>query len=261
MMRTIKLMWLTAFALCAFAALAANASASLPEFLAGKTGICELSVNRPPGETRGPYPNEDACLEFRNRGTGDWYELVSSFTSTSEANHLVAGSNKINCTKDTGEGLLTGDKLVQEVLVAFTGCKVESLFACSTTSAKAEEIMTARLKGALGYINKSTKLVGIKLEPESGTEFTTGEIECAGINIKVTGSLIADMTPVNTKTTTGTLEFKASGTKQVDESIEIEGKTETGVKLKASVHGEPAVEASDEMTDSLTFKESVELMA
>jgi hypothetical protein len=261
MMRTIKLIGITAFAWCAFAAMAASASASLPEFLAGKTGVCELSASRPPGETRGPYPNEDACLEFRNRGTGDWYELVTGFTSSSQADHLVAGSNKINCTKDSDEGLITGDKLVQEVLIAFTGCKAEGLFACSTKGAKAEEIMTTGLKGPLGYINKSTKLVGIKLEPESGTEFTAGEIECIGIKVKVTGSLIADATPVNTKTTTGTLEFKASGAKQANESIEVEGKTETGVKLKASVNGEPAVEASDETTDSLTFKEIVELMA
>jgi hypothetical protein len=261
MMRTTRLIGLTALALCAFAAMAASASASLPEFLAGKTGICELSASRPPGTTRGPYPNEDACLEFRNRGTGDWYELVTAFTSTSEASHLVAGSDTINCTKDKDEGLLVGDKLVQEVLVAFTGCKVDGLIACSSKGAKAEEIMSAELKGPLGYINKSTKLVGIKLEPESGTEFTAGEIECVGIKVKVTGSLIGDATPVNTKTTKGTLEFKASGAKQADESIEIEGKTETGVKLKASVSGEPAVEASEETTDSLSYPIEVELMA
>ncbi len=260
MMRTTRLIGLTAFALWAFAATATSASASLPEFLAAKGGICELSVSRPPGTTRGPYPSEDLCLQFMSRGSGDWYELVTAITSTSEAGNLVAGSNTIHCKKDSGEGLSAGKRLVLEVLVAFTGCEL-GLFECSTKGAKAEEIMTAALKETLGYINKSTKLTGIKLEPESGTEFTAGEIECASTKVKVTGALIGDATPVNTKTTKGTLEFKASGTKQAHELIEIEGKTETGIKLNVSVNGEPAVGASEETTESLTFNEMVELMA
>jgi hypothetical protein len=262
MMRTIRLIGLTAFALCAFAAMAASASASLPEFLGGGTGICELLASAPPPPYRGPYPNEELCLGYMQRGSGDWYELVTGFTSTSEADHLVAGSNKVNCTKDTDEGYIGSKKTIEEVLVAFTGCKLELLsIACSSKGAKTEEIMTAKLKGTLGYINKSTKLVGIKLEPESGSEFTAGEIECLGTKVKVTGGLIADAKPVNTKTTTGTLEFKASGSKQADELIEIEGKDETGIKLKASVNGEPAIEASEETTDSLSFTKEVELMA
>jgi hypothetical protein len=253
---------MAAIVVIAFVAMETGASASLPEFLAGRVGGgCFLSATRPPGAVRGPYPNEDLCLQFAQRGTGDWYELVSAFTSTSGAGHLVAGSNKINCTKDTNTGDITGKKTVGEMLVTFTGCKLLEAFECKSKGAKAEEIMTVDLKGPLGYINKSTKLVGVKLEPETASEYTEGEIECASNKVKVTGAVIGDVSPTNKKSTTETLEFKASGAKQANELIEIEGKDETGIKLRSSLNGGTAEEASEETTDTLTFEELVELMA
>lgn len=259
-MRTIRLIGLAAFALCAFAAIAASASASLPEILSNNTG-CDLSASRP-ARSVGPYPGEVQCLNSAGQGSGDWWFLGGAFTSTSTTDHLVAGSNKINCTKDSDEGLIGGKKSVGELLITFSGCKLE-LFGieCKSKGAKPEEIMTVKLRGTFGYINKSTKLVGIKLEPESGTEFTQGEVECVGTKVKVTGSLIGVVSPVNTKSTSGTIELTASGSKQAHELIEIGEKDETGVKLKASLNGEPAMEASEETTDTLTFEEAVELMA
>jgi len=262
-MRTIRLIGLTAIAMIAFAAMAANASAVLPEFLPAKSR-CELST-KPLPLAQGPFTEEERCLHNKIQDpTGDWWYLYLKFTSTSGTGHLVTGGNKINCTKDTNSGFITTSKTVGLVLVTFTGCKLEAffeIFECKSKGAAKEEIMTVNLKGTLGYINKSTKLVGVKLEPETASEYTEGEIECAGNKVKVTGAVIGDASPTNTKSTTGTLEFKASGTKQGAESIEIEGKTETGIKLKSSLNGGAAEEAAEETTDTLTFSESVELMA
>ncbi len=253
-MRPAGLIVISAFA---FVAMTANASAGLPEFLGA--GSCDLSILRPP-LSLGPYPSEVNCLMV-SPGAGDWWWLPVDFTSTSGAGSLVAGSNKINCTKDTNEGETTSPKTIGKVLFAFTGCKLETSSECKSKGAKVEEIMTAKLKGALGYINKSTKLVGVKLEPESGSEYTEGEIECAGKKIKVTGSIIGRITPINTKSATSILTFTRSGTKQGVELIEIEGKDLTGIKLQSSLNGGMAEEAAEETLDTITFKHEVELMA
>lgn len=257
-MRIMRLAGLIVISVFAFVAMTANASAGLPEFLGG--GACDLSAIRPPTSI-GPYPSEVECLRAANFSSGDWWWLPVGFTSTSGASSLAAGRSKINCTKDTSEGETTSVETIGKVLFAFTGCKLEAFFECKSKGAKAEEIMTAKLKGTLGYINKSTKLVGVKLEPESGSEYTEGEIECAGVKGKVTGSVIGDITPTNTKATTGTLTLTRSGTKQGAELIEIEGKDETGVKLKFSLDGGVAEEAAEETSDTITFKQEVELMA
>lgn len=187
-----------------------------------------------------------------------------TFTSVSGAGELVSGGSTIKCTADTNTGEITGANTVGKVVVKFTKCTVKILFTfpCKTKNApNAEEIITKPLVGTLGYINKAEKTVGLKLKPEAGEEYTEGEIECAGQNIRVKGAVIGKVTPVNTSSTTGTLTFTNSGTKQVPEEIEISGTVETGIHLVSSLNGGTFEASAEKTTDEITFTNAVEVKA
>lgn len=125
----------TVFAVCA--AVAASASAALPEFT-------------------GPFPK--------------------TFTSKSKASVLeTVGKTKVKCTADTNAGEITGPKS-DLVTVRFTGC-VALKFQCGTPGAAPGEIVTGVLTSMLGYINIEKKEVGIDLSNPAGaliTEFFCG---------------------------------------------------------------------------------------
>lgn len=188
-----------------------------------------------------------------------------TFTSTSGVSTLAAGAFTITCEKDTNAGEITGAKTVGKVVVKFTKCTIKVLFTfeCKSKGAANGEIVTNALKGTLGYIEGYGSGVGLKLEPETASEYTNGEIECAGSNkVKVTGAVIGEVTPINTSSTKGELIFKRTGTKQESgEEIEIEHVRYEHVKLMSSLNGGTAGPAAEETTDKITFKEAVEVKA
>lgn len=189
--------------------------------------------------------------------------LPDTFTSVSGEGHLVAGSNTITCTKDTNEGEVNGAKTVAKLVVKFTGCSITVIFKfeCKSKGAAPGEIVTRPLEGALGYINKTAKTVGLKLQPAGGGEYTEGEIECASQKVRVTGAVIGVVSPTNTLSTKGTVDFTRSGTKQVPEEIEINGVVETGVKLSSTLNGGSPEEAAEETLDEITFAKAIEVTA
>jgi hypothetical protein len=141
----------------------------------------------------------------------------------------VDGAGKLETTKgetvecsggrDTGE--ITGAKQASDVLISYTGCRAKvglEEWKCQS-GATAEEIKTFDLLGRLGFINKTNKEVGILFNPETGkannpknlfAEFECTNVKTGGksINIKVKGSVIGSITPVNTLIEpSGTQEF------------------------------------------------------
>lgn len=243
-----------------------SASAALPEF---------LHCTKVAATVTALYETKAACeaLKPDKPTKGGWEFLAylsgekTTFTSTSGPGSLVAGSNKINCKADTNKGEVVGPApgKIAKTVVIFTGCKLEAffeIFECKSKGAKnKEEIETVALMGNLGYINKSAKTAGVELLPETAAEYTNGEIECAGQKVKVTGKVIGEAKPVNEMNTKGTLKFVASGTKQVPEEIEVEGTKLTGVKLQSSLNGGANEEAAETTEDTITFGESIEIMA
>ena len=120
------------------------------------------------------------------------------------------------------------------MLISFKGCKLSGTFPCSTPGAGAEEIMTATLDMTLGYITKSTKDVGVALKGLGGSEKNLlAEYECndegALLPVKIKGSIIGLITPVNTSTLTFTLNFAENATtkKQAVEKLEGESQRHT----------------------------------
>jgi hypothetical protein len=72
----------------------------------------------------------------------------------------------IKCEAETNEGGHTeGKNKVAGVIVTFTGCVFVNSYPCMSEGAEPGEIVTEELKGKLGWINKSTKEVGVVLEP------------------------------------------------------------------------------------------------
>lgn len=178
-----------------------------------------------------------ALPEFSTSGT---------FTGTSGAGKLeTVGGSTVTCKKDKSSGSFSG-KTVSNVKVTFEECETTlfGFFPVSCTN-----IVTKTLSGELGYINKSTKTVGLDLKPASGSELAN--TECGGVTIVVDGSVIGQITPTKTKTTKYTLTYTQSEGKQTIQKFE-GGPTDT---LSASVGGGAFEEAGEETTESITATE------
>jgi hypothetical protein len=250
MMRIIRLIGLTAFALCVFAAMAGSASA------------CELLTSPPTRPAFGPFENEQLCLEKRPRGQGDWYELVPVFlTESGKALLFTATSSlgtlrgpvgaEVHCEKDSVHGFVLDESpLAREVEVEFKG-KCEQ----TTGGVKAtcnEPIKTEKLFGELGLLNGH---VLVLFAPEVGNKFVT--ITCGVNNTEVEGALVGEF-KLNTEENKpqygvllklGLILFKAENAKekQVLKELELLGSLMTGVTLKTA--GFFAGEASEETSE------------
>jgi hypothetical protein len=95
------------------------------------------------------------------------------------------GVTKIECESETNHGEAKGTHEVADISVTFKGCKLFGSVACSNTSIEGE-ILVNLLKGSLGYIEKSTKAVGVLLEPVAKNgEFA--KFDCSGVVGTVVG--------------------------------------------------------------------------
>jgi hypothetical protein len=162
--------------------------------------------------------------------------------------HTPAVGGEVKCTafKDSGE--LTSPTTEGKVVSTFSGC--ESLGKkCASPGAKAGTIVTNPLKGSLGYLNKAKHEVGVDLSPESGKYLA--EFSCEGLEVKVEGSVIGQITPVNTftKSTTTTFEVNAEGYQKyksfeggspdvLESTIDGSGPFESGQQASATNKGE-----------------------
>lgn len=187
MRRNIKILGLSFLAVFAFAAMsAASASASQPAA-------------------------EGAPTEF----TG----------SNSEGGTLeTVGKRIVSCKSDTSKGEINSSTTIKGAKVIFKTCTAEGPFGkliCTSTGAAEGEIRSEALKGTLYYIGNGSE-VGIDLEPESATSKVFASFTCTGFLVSETitvtgGSVVGKLTPLNTSTTSYTLEFTQSAGKQIPE--------------------------------------------
>ena len=182
----------------------------------------------------------------------------NTYTSSSGAGTLETKSGtKVKCSSDSTEGgEITGEKTGKLKSVVFKGCE-SSGFKCSTKGAASGEIKTVELETTLGYINKSTKEVGIALKPKGGGDFVT--FECTAlVKVTVKGAVIGVMTPVNSETMKYTLKFTQTGGKQTPQKFE-GGSTDI---LESEIDGSGKFEESGEQTeDALTLAKTTKLEA
>jgi hypothetical protein len=196
-MPRIRLIMLSLLAVCALSAVTASASSALEkyEFLKEGKGIG--------GET------------FKGKQVGN--------------SILKATGLEITCTSGSSEGTFAANtSKIEKVKVTFKGCKGGACKVSNKGNPNEEEIKTEAIKGTLGEttIGALESNVGIDLEPEGTTTFVELEGHPTGCGIPLTklkGSVIGEVTPVNTSTKIGTLKFKEAGGVQEIQNIEEEG--------------------------------------
>jgi hypothetical protein len=90
------------------------------------------------------------------------------------------------------------------VVLMFSVCEAGGK-RCTTPGQKTGNVATNALEGTLGYVNAAEHRVGIDFKGESGPDLATWS--CEGLEYEVSGSLIGEITPVNTLTTAYTVTF------------------------------------------------------
>lgn len=175
----------------------------------------------------------------------------TDFTSHGGEAVLKVSTSKIKCASTSDTGQITGAK-TGTMSVTASGCKLSGVDPCNSPGAGAEEMTTATLDMRLGYITKSTKDVGVDLKGLGGAEGNLlAEAECnvegACLPVKIKGSVVGLITPVNTSTLTFTLNFAENTTtkKQLVEKLEGEAKDTLEVSLNNGVF-EEGVEISND---------------
>ncbi len=182
----------------------------------------------------GEYKSAKKCLQgvkytkdkYRhygpNPGPEGAYEQVelthtAAFTGTGEGANLniPAAGGGVSCLGASFTGKFTGPKSASDIVATFTRCVLNSK-ECKSAGQSAGTIVTDPLIAGAGYLagkGTGTPKVGTDLSPESGVklaEFTCigGGVHSGSPAIAVTGSVIGEVSPVNTFTNTATFTFK-----------------------------------------------------
>ncbi len=122
--------------------------------------------------------------------------------------HTPAIGGEVKCTSFKDSGSVNTPTTENNVISEFKGCTSLGK-KCNSPAAKAGTIVTNKLAGELGYINKASKNVGVLLKAETGS--ILAEFNCEGIEIVTTGSVIGTIAPVNTFTKVETNVFAVNG--------------------------------------------------
>jgi hypothetical protein len=218
-------------ALCvaaAFAAtlvLAATASAALPELRAcvksegGKfTDDDCLDEAVPPN--KGKFENEPIAKLANKKFTGK-----SRGTFLYISNGMGGLAETQGCKKSTTDGTVKGPQELEMVTVTFSGCTTGGL-RCNSKGQAPGVIQTLPLMGQIRYLEKAVMppKVGVLLSPEAGGGQPVAEWTCGGLfNFKETGSVTAEIVPVNSFTKELTLAFRANATTGQQEWRKFEG--------------------------------------
>jgi hypothetical protein len=154
-----------------------------------------------------------------------------AFTVAGGANTLKTEGINVKCSGETGSGKFSNAK-EGKLTLKFTGC---TALGEECGNVKEGEIETKELKTLLAYtypvqVNPEGRQTGLVLSPASGGVFS--EFTCATVGKDVvSGSLIAVVTPLSTRTKTLSLAIKETG--NVQEPAEYE--TESGSKIAAAL--------------------------
>ena len=166
-------------------------------------------------------------------------KFTCSEQSESSTLHFVSGENKA----------------VGSVTYAFGGCKLEGV-GCKSSGAAAEEIVSATLKGELGWDEKAGEKVGLRLQPVEGPEHAVIEATCGSTPVKVRGAVIAPITAINSMAKSFKLKYKEKKGEQDPESFE--GKSASVLEMSFN-GGVTYTQAGMNVESTLKTLESIEI--
>jgi hypothetical protein len=242
--------WTKILGLCLAAAFVAGATASA----LAENPMPELNWGECVRNTAGDYGT--ACKSEGGKSKGFEDQTITKNYPKKSSSGVVrirvpAFKAVVECTgsKDTGEAAPPNKEV--KIVIKFIGCKLEGK-PCNAEGAKKEELVTKPLAGELGWINKSKEEVGFDLKPETGTALL--EADCQGFHIKLEGSVIGRIAPVNVFTKKFTITFAPNASeKQEPESFE-GGANDT---LQTTIVGVGTFPTTLETVVTQTFKASL----
>jgi hypothetical protein len=188
----------------------------------------------------------------------------NAFHSTSRAMTLeTVGKFRVTCTAGTNKGEVTGPATAA-LTITLTGCTSgEGPSGGSCQNASGGEIVTERLFGTLGYLNRRHTAVGLDLSnptasPTGGAliRFSCGE----DTSVEVVGSLIGRITPINEVVEPGghiTLKFAQKAGHQAIKKL-LGGSRD--VPMTRVLFG-PLEESGLASTDLLSFASPIKIVA
>jgi hypothetical protein len=198
---------------------------------------CERYANESPGGTwawkcikvtsgNGEFPTQEECRKNKkyHEAPREWIvetqprlQLANGqtviFEGESKEDELRSSRGKITCTSSTSKGELNG-QVVEKMIVTYTKCKGPLGLECTSTGEAKGVIKTESLHGELVWTKKTEgKPAGLLLTPETGvTKEFLKKIGGCGEEV-VFGSLIGEITPEKTLSTSGDLIFKENAEK------------------------------------------------
>jgi hypothetical protein len=216
------------------------------------------------------FASKPKCINGEEEGlnTQEWVQVYAmtqfvpatsqKFTTTSGTSVLEAGGNTVTCSGDTSAGEITGAMSVGKIVVDFAGCKStgsggSNCTIKSTNTSTPGLIRTNTLRGLLGNTSEAKSGAGLDLAPEAGTTFVgLAETACTPAT-NVTGSIVGEVTPLETLQTTGKLIFSATGKKQVIQTFgDLAGEQEPELVAFAAT-------ATESTSESVTYTSKVEI--
>lgn len=140
-------------------------------------------------------------------------------TSTAGEATLKASFGTIKCKHAEDAGEITGSIAATDTVTFF---ECEGFGAkCRSEGQTLGTIKTFLLDSTLGWVSKAKGEVGIDLKSsEPGKEPYLAEFECAGVKVKVKGSVIGALSPLNQMGLTETETFTGEGFKQAIQNLE-----------------------------------------
>lgn len=210
-MKRMSMMGLVLAAMFAMSTMAAaSASAAYPEFWYCKKVTVKFSGIYNKGcVIEGKHNNELKENEYE-KAPGIGKAATKTFKGKGGAAtlHTPAVGGEVKCKGFKDEGKLTSQSTENAVVSIFTGC-VSLGKKCTTVGQSAGIIKTKALHGGIGYINAAEHRVGVDLSAEVGTELAS--FNCEGLEIVVTGSVVGELTPLFTMSTSSVTTFTVNG--------------------------------------------------
>jgi hypothetical protein len=155
-----------------------------------------------------------------SRGLPEFRPSTATFEGSIGTVVFEEESGLWNFVKGTISGKITGPNEVGNVLMTLEG---PSRYACTNgKKGEGKVLVTEKLVGRLGYINEGTKEVGLLLEPVAGPVVANCAGELYGEGQEYIRSIIAQITPVNTKTKEFTMSYQQTNHVQIPLHFEFE---------------------------------------
>ncbi len=204
-----------------------------------------------------------ALPEFQQGGKG----LAKAVKFSGSAGGPAIRQDGPSCSGLTMTGEISGANTLADVVITFKGCKQDlpplgGYKPCENTGFGKEEMVTPQLSGKIGYVNKSTKEVGLLLEPSTGTQIAECNYDGSHKYVfKLRGSVIGQLKPVNIESTEFSLAYKGSETKQEITHFEGEEVIHHLEMFNTPFTEKKYIDGSYEGTTNIVTAESLEVKA